>query len=260
MIKNKLSTFLGLRERVEKTFQNGIEELFQKFKNKQGLFKGERKTYTPIEGYADEPTKRSWKSVASTVKEQYNWLVTHSKDYLEVVFAIEKTNSLNIAKADLIVNGNNWGTYSTLELLRLKSLLDGKLKSIISEAVIRNEDTTWKLSNDEAFVGRNIFETPVESGFSKTTLKETYIVFDPHIKEGQVNNRPPVTAEKTTQVNIGEYTSQSFSGELSIRERAELLVKYEKLYQGVISALETANNIDITPSDLGTKSIEFLFT
>ena len=32
-----------------------------------------------------------------------------------------------------------------------------------------------------------------------------------------------------------------------------------KLYQGVISALETANNIDIFPSDLGTKSIEFLF-
>ena len=86
MKTNKLSTFLGLRERVEKTFQNGIEELFQKFKNKQGLFKGERKTYTPIEGYADEPTERSWKSVASTVKEQYNWLVTHSKDYLEVVF------------------------------------------------------------------------------------------------------------------------------------------------------------------------------
>jgi hypothetical protein len=44
MNNQKLSVFLGLRERLEKTFQHGLDDIFNKFKGKQGLFRGLRNT------------------------------------------------------------------------------------------------------------------------------------------------------------------------------------------------------------------------
>lgn len=257
MSNQKLSVFLGLRERLEKTFQHALDDIFNKFKTKQGLFKGQRNTYIALDGYADEPTKRGFTNVASTVKEQFDWFSEYNKDFMKVVFSIERTNSKGIAQAELIVEGQSWGIFSSLELLRLKSILDGKLKSVISEIPVRSEASIWAKSTDEAFIGREIYETKLEQGFAKTTLKESYILTDPHADKG---NRAPVIGEKNTQVNIGESTSQSFSGEFSMRERAVMIAKLNTLYKAVISALETANNVEIEPSDLGEKVMDYMFS
>lgn len=254
MSTKKLSVLLGLRDKVEKSFSNMLDDMFQKFKNKQGLFKGYRRTYTAIDGYADEPTKRGYELVASTVSEQLAWFKQHSKDYFKVVLTIEKTNAHGVF-ADLVVDGENWGNYSTLELLRLKSILDSKFRAILQELPIRKETILWSKSEDDNYINRAIFESPLEKGFSKTTLKESYILPDPHPDQ----KRQPMVAEKSTQVNIGEYTSQEFSGELSNRERAELLVKYDKLYTAVIEALETANNVEEKESNLGDKVLDYFF-
>lgn len=109
MSKKKLSVLLGLRDKVEKTFGNMLDDMFQKFKNKQGLFKGNRKTYIPIDGYADEPSKRGYELVASTVAEQLDWFKTNSQDYFKTVLSIEKTNATGVY-ADLVVNGEIWAT------------------------------------------------------------------------------------------------------------------------------------------------------
>ena len=250
-----MTVLLGLRDRGEKVFGNMLDDMFQKFKNKQGLFKGERKTYKPIEGFADEPSKRSFVTVASTVNEQLQWMKEHSKDYFDIIFSIEATNAANIARADLVVDGQVFGNFSTLELLRLKTLLDGKLKSIISEMPVRREDTIWNLSQDPSYVGRDIYESSLDSGYAKTTIKESYILVDPHPD----TKRAPIVGEKSTQVNIADYTSQSFSGEASIRERAEMTVRYEKLYQAVIAALAAANNVEQVESKLGTAVLDYIF-
>lgn len=254
MSVKKLSVLLGLRDKVEKSFANMLDDMFQKFKNKQGLFRGYRRTYTAIDGYADEPTKRGYELVASTVGEQLDWFKQHSKDYFKVVLSIEKTNSQAVV-ADLVVNGENWGSYSTLELLRLKSILDSKFRAMLQELPIRKETVLWTKSKDENYINREIFESPLERGFSKTTLKESYILPDPHAD----HKRQPMIAEKSMQVNIGEYTSQEFSGEMSNRERAELAVKYDVLYKAIIEALETANNIEVKESDLGDKVLNYFF-
>jgi hypothetical protein len=256
MSKQKLSVFLGLRERLEKTFQNALEDMFNKYKSKQGLFKGQRNTYIALDGYADEPNKRAFVNVSSTVSEQFDWFADHNKDFMNVVFSIERTNSKGEAKAELVVDGQSWGIYSSLELLRLKSILDGKLKAVISEIPVRSESSIWTKSVDEAFSDRNIYETKLELGYAKTTLKESYILPDPHADKG---NRQPMIAEKSTQVNIGEYTSQSFSGEFSMKERATLIAKLNILYKSVISALETANNVEVESSDLGEKVMDYMF-
>ncbi len=250
----KLSVLLGLRDRVEKTFGNMLDDMLGKFKNKQTLFKGFQKTYQAFDGYADEATKRGYQNVSSTVDEQLGWFRENTKDYFDVVFGIEKTNSSGVY-ADLVVDGEVWGNYSTLELLRLKSVLDGKLRGMVQEIPVRSDTTLWSPSKDDNHTNRDIFASPLEEGNSKTTIKESYILVDPHANE----TRQPIVGEKSTQVNIGKYTAQEFSGEFSLRERAELMVKYDKLYKAVIEALENANNIESQTSDLGDKFLGYMF-
>lgn len=219
------------------------------------MFLGYRKTYQAIEGFADDPGKRGFQNVQSTVGEQLEWFKTHTKDYFDTVFTIEHTNSLGNAHADLVVQGIKWGDYSTLELLRLKSILDGKIKNMIGDIPIRSEAHTWTPSEDDVFKNREVVETPIDNGFTRTTLKETYILTDPHPDK----NRQPVVASKDTIVNTGKYSSQDFSGAFTLRQRAELLVKYDLLYKAVVEALSVANNVDTVDSDLGGKVLNYLF-
>lgn len=255
-MKKKQSVLLGLREKLEKDFQNLLTDMLQKFTKKQGLFIGFRNTYNPIEGYADDVTKRGFQNVASTVEDQLAWVKQHAADYLKTTLSIEKTNAQGI-KAHLTVDGEDWGEYTVLELLRMKGILDGKLRAVFQELPIRSESHMWSESKQPEFTGRKIWETPMDKGFAKTTIKDTIIINDPHIKDSP--NRPPVTRETSIQVNVGEYTAQTFSGAITNLERAKLEVKYNNLYRGIIAALEEANNVEVSESDLGDRVLSYLF-
>lgn len=252
----KQSVLLGLREKLEKTFGSMLDDFLSKFKNKQSIFQGHNKTYDALEGFADDPTKRSFQKVSGTVSEELEWFSKHTQDYFNTVLSIEKTNSTGI-KADLVVDGQSWGTYSVLELLRLKSIMDGKLRTIVSELPIRNEKVIWNKTTKDYYGSRDVWETPVVEGFTKTTLKRLEIVHDPHIKEAP--NRAPVPAQIDTIVNTGKFTEQNYSGEITMLERAEILARFDKVYNGVIEALASANDVESQESDLGSKFIDYMF-
>ena len=256
MANQKLSVFLGLRDKLEKTFKNMLTDMHSKFKKNQGLFKGHRKTFAAYDGYVDDPTKRNFKKVSSTVGEQLKYFKENTSEYFKITLSIEKTNAQGI-KAPLIVSGETIGEYTTLELLRTKSILESKFREMLQELPVRPEDQIWVESDDANYKGKSIFESPMETGETKTTIKEDYIIPDPHIKDSP--NRTPQVAQKTTQVNTGKYTSQEFSGELSIAERANFLRKYDAWHTGIIQALETANNVETVESDLGEKLLEDFF-
>lgn len=256
-MSKKLSVLLGLRDKIEKTQANMLADMTSKFKGKQTLFQGHRDTYDAIAEYADDPTKRGFKAVESTVGDQLAWYKKYSKDYMNTVFSIEKTNSIGV-KAHLIVEGNDWGEFSTLELLRLKSILDGKTREMIKELPIRSETSIWTKTTAPEFEGREgIWETPIDSGHATTTLKRMEVVADPYVKEAP--GRAPVVQQVDSKVNVGKYTKQRFSGEITNLQRATMEVKINTLYQAVIEALETANNIDSEESTLGDKVLDFLF-
>lgn len=255
LMTQKLNTLLALREKFETSFKNALNDFVRKFDKDQGLFTGERKTYDALEGYADEPTKRKFRKVASTVKEQLTWLEETNTEYLKQLFTIERTNGVGIAKSELVVGGTSWGEFTSTELLRLKGFLEnGKLKELYDKLPIRSETTLWDPSTDDIYFGREIYESPMDDGFAKTTLKESYILNDPHPDA----KRAPVVAEKTTQVNIGHYTSQDFSGAASMREKAEILARLDLLHKAVVEALEKANDVEVTPSVLGERLFSFL--
>ncbi len=254
---NKLNVFLALREKGEGVFKNAIGDLIKKFKSDQGLFTGERKTYSTRPGYADDPSKRAFRKVASDVDQQLSWFLTTNSDYFDILFGIEKTNSAGPA-AELVVDGKSWGEYSSLELLRLKALIENPklFPELFNGIPVRSDSLIWEASPEEMYLGMNVFQTPLEAGVVRTTEKTDIILHDPHPDKA----RAPQVSAKSTIVEIGDYTAQNFSGQWTMRQRAELIAKLSRLHIAVTKALEEANSTEVQPSDLGKKFLEHLFS
>ncbi len=258
--KTKLSVLLAKTDHLAASYKQGIKDFLQFFKDKQAAFRGETKTYIPESGTEDYPSERGNKLVVTTVDEKLQWLEETNKEFIDALFSQEATNAAGIAKAELIVDGENFGSYSSLELLRLKSLLEnGELEQMYANIPVRSEDEEWTPTKAEQYHTRRIYEGKKVEGDKKTTLKENYILHDPNLKEGV--NHTPTIATKSTIVKLGSYTIQKFSGDWSHRERAELLRRRTKLLSATIEALKNANDVEAIQSSMTSdKLFKYLHT
>lgn len=244
ILKIKLNVLLAKTDHLAESFRASIADYVQFFKNKQSAFRGEKKTYDPKDGTVDFPNERGNTLVITTVSEKLGWLVDTNKEYIDAIFSQEATNASGSPRADLTVDGENLGNYSSLELLRLKSILEnGTLTDMYSNIPVRDDDKEWADCSSEQYQGRQIFEGPLLSGVRKSVMKETFILQDPNIAKLQDSARyTPQVSQKDTIIELGDYTHQRFTGEWSHRQRAELLRRRTKLLNAVIEALKVAND------------------
>lgn len=247
----KLHVVLAKTEQSAAPFKRMQEDYVKFFKTEQGAFKGIKKTYEPRPGTADEPTKRENRQVVTTVREKLDWFTENAVPHLTDIFAVDATNASGTVKARLVVEGVDMGELSSLELLRLKTVIEsGTLEQMYGNIPVRNEDEEWKETIAEQYKGREIFETEKRVGVSTTLQKETYILDDPNLGRIQGAQYTPKTSERTTVQEIGDYTLQSFSGQYSHRQRAEILNRRSKLLTAVVEALKVANEAEVVQSNL----------
>ncbi len=256
----KLNVLLAKTDHLAAPFKNNIKDFIKFFKNNQGSFKGEKKTYAPREGVIDDPTKRGTTRIVSTVGEKITWFEENQAEYINSLFSQERTNALGNAKAELIVDGQSWGELTTLELLRLKSLVEAQeLKEMYESIPVRSDAEVWNNSDNEDYSGRaGIFQTDLLRGVAKTTTKETYVLEDPNVQRltgATAAAYKATTATRDTVVELGDYTVQKFSGEYSHRQRAEILKRRGVLLTAVIEALKRANEVDAVESQLTAERI-----
>ncbi len=255
-MKQKLNVLLAITDHLASVYKKGLEEYVKFFKGSQGAFKGEKKTYIPKPGTIDIPGNRGNILVATTVTEKLDYLSQSSSDYIDSLFALEKTNSAGLASAELLVDGKSFGKLSSLELLRLKSLLEhGTFKDVYENIPVRSDSENWTSTNDDMYTSRNIYEGPKTAGVQKSTIKESYILPDPNISSTSVTNYIPQLASKDTVIELGDYTFQKFSGELSHLERAGILQRRSKLLTAVINALKVANDVESISSDMTARKL-----
>jgi len=251
----KLNTLLAKTDQLAPSFKTGITGYASFFKDKQGAFRGERRTYTANEGTVDIPGKRGNTLVITTVQEKLDYLVDSSKDYIDALFAQERTNSSGLAKADLVVDGIKFGSYTSLELLRLKSVLESSgLENMYAQIPVRSDAEEWDNSKDATYADREIFEQKKQELTNKTTEKEPYIIKDPNVEAAlaagkQLNYQPQMATKDTVKV-LGEETFQRFSGEWSQKQRADVLRRRTKLVTAVVEALKVANDVEAVESDM----------
>lgn len=262
MTKLKLNTLLAVTTSQQDEFKAMVKDYGKFFVSRQGAFLGERGTYEPKPDTVDDASRRKNVTVQTTVDEKFAWFTDHSKEYLDNLFTVEKTNANNVL-AELIVDGESWGNFTSLELLRLKGLLeDSSFMSLLSSIPVRSDSDLWSDTTAEQYSGRKgIMESPLQEGEVKTTEKESYILEDPNIgKLKDTSAYSPQLGVKNTTRILGTYTTQRFSGEWSQRQKAELLAKRNGLYNAVIKALKVANEAEVVDnSKLGSKVLEYLF-
>ena len=247
----KLNTLLAKTDHLASIFKKSIEDYVKFFKTSQGAFKGEKKTYEPRSGTIDVPSERSNKLVVTTVDEKLSWLSENSREYINALFSQERTNASGNAKAKLVVDGKSFGEFTSMELLRLKSLLEyGTFKDLYENIPVRNDDQVWTKSQNENYANREIFESTQASGVYKSTLKESYILTDPNISKVEGAKYTPQIAVKDTVIELGDYTFQRFTGEWSHVQRANVLARRTKLLVAVIEALKVANDVEAIQSDM----------
>lgn len=248
----KLNVLLAKSEHAAGQFKRMLSDYVAFFKTKQGEFKGVKKTYAPKEGTVDEPTMRANVSVVTTTEEKLQWLEDTAKEYIDNLFSTEATNASGSVKAALTVDGVDFGHLSSLELLRLKSLLEsGDLEQLYANIPVRSDAEIWNKTNAGQYQGRNVYESPLQSGVKKSLTKESYILSDPNIGYLKDTSKyVPQVSTKDTVLELGEYTVQHFSGESTHRERAEILKRRSKLLSAVIEALKIANEAEAIPSTI----------
>jgi hypothetical protein len=253
----KLNVLLAKTDALAGSFRALVSDYFSFFKSNQGDFKGEIKTYDPKAGMIDLPGERSTKTIVTTVEEKLEWLEETSKDYIDALFSQEATNASGAAKAELVVDGKSWGTFSSLELLRLKSLVEnGELDRMYQSIPVRSDSEIWNVATIDMYKDRKgIFQSNKTEGTKKSVTKESYILTDPNITAENGARYTPQVASKDTIIDLGEYTYQKFTGEWSHRERAALLRRKQNLNTAIIETLKTANDAEVIKSELNSKRI-----
>lgn len=259
----KLNVLLAKTDTLAVSFKGMLKDFAKFFSGSQGAFIGYRKTYEVKDGMVDDPTKRGTIIIQTTVKEKLDWFLENSADYIDALFSQEKTNSSGIATADLVVDGESWGTFTSLELLRLKSVVENNdLATMINSIPVRSDSKQWSKTSSDLYEGREgIYELPLLEGTLKTTEKEQYIIQDPNLTgKEDIKGYVPQVATRTTSVDLGDYTVQEFSGESSQRERAGMLKRRANLLVAVTVALKQCNEVDVVNSTLtANKVFGYLF-
>lgn len=253
----KLNTLLAKTDLLATNFRAMVTDFLGFFRSNQGDFKGEKKTYDPKPGTVDVPSERGEKRIVTTVDEKFAWFTENSRDYVDALFSLEATNAAGIARAELVVDGQSWGNFSSLELLRLKSFIEnGEFERMYSSIPVRSDSEIWNPSTAEQYHGRSgIFESPALTGTKKSVQKESYILSDPNIAAIDGARYAPQLAQRDTIVELGDYTFQKYSGEWSHRQRAELLKRRQSLLTAVTEALKVANDVEAVNSGLTAEKI-----
>jgi hypothetical protein len=252
----KLNILLAKTDSLAPQFKRGLNDYTRFFKGSQGAFRGEKNTYEPYEGTVDEPSKRANRRVITTVDEKLGYLRENSKEYIEALFSQERTNSSGLAKANLVVAGESWGEFTSLELLRLRSIIESRdLVEMLSSIPVRSDAEDWTPSNNDMYQDRDIYESPLMSSTNITTEKEEYILKDPNIEAAKGANYVPVKSTRTTVKKLGEGTHQRFSGEWSQRQRATALNRRAELASAIVVALKECNEAETVKSEITSDKI-----
>lgn len=235
-----MNTLLAKVEHGSSRFSKMIGDYLAFFKGKQGAFAGIKKTHVPREGYTEEKSCIANTKVITTVGEKLEWFEQQSIPFLKELFAVEATNSKGANTVELVVDGISFGHLTALDLMRLTKK---EWVEMYENIPVRSDAEVWEPCTDSEYEGREIFQTPMLKGVTRTTESEEVILKDPNINPDKLPaNYNARTTIKKKVVETGDYTLQNFTGGWTQRQKAELLRRRSRLLAAVVEALKEVND------------------
>ena len=256
-MSQKMNTLLAKVEHGSSRFAKMIGDYLAFFKGKQGAFAGIKKTHVPREGYTEDKSCIANTKVITTVGEKLEWFEQQAVPFLKELFAVEATNSKGANTVELVVDGISFGHLTALDLMRLKTLLTKKEWVEMYENIpVRSDAEVWEPCTDSEYEGREIFQTPMLKGVTRTTESEEVILKDPNINPDKLPaNYNARTTIKKRVVETGDYTLQNFTGGWTQRQKAELLRRRSQLLAAVVEALKEVNDVVSEKPNLNVETL-----
>ena len=257
MGKPKLHELLAVEGDLEGIYKKILDETLSTFSKKATHFLGMEKTCRIFdEKKQDETPPPQRLEMVTTVKEKLDYTSRHVIRYLDAVLQKEVTNQL--ARADLEVDGVVLG--SSLPATFLLGL-ETKLKNIrkVYDA-IPTLPPAIKWEKDEG-LGEGVYRrTHPEKQFKTAkTFQHKVLVAAQFPKEGEGGTSLPAQIEKWEEnQNVGEYTTEQWSGMLSPTEKSQIIGKIDKVIRAVKKARQRANSTEVQKVTIGKKIFDFI--
>lgn len=240
----KLNQVLAVERNIKNTAPKRVTDAHRKCA-KGTLFMGFVKDYSAArEGGLAHPTKRT--KVQFTVAEAF---ATLREEYARLFDVTQTKDAANCeARADVVVDGVTIITQApaTFLLWAEKKLQD--VRKFINEVPTLDGAYDWRLdTNDGLF--------KADGGRTESTKK----VQKPIVMYDATPEHPAQCQLVSEDVVVGHWKTVLHSGAIPATTKAGYLKRVDTLYEAVVKARETANQIDATSQYSGEAIFKYIF-
>lgn len=240
----KLNQVLAIEKGVKSKAHSVLTQIHHRLQ-KPGLLMGQARTYAPLdeEGMTFPPESQrvqlrvsdAFQDARSALRELFD--VTAQKDFANCS-----------ARADVVVDGKTVVAQAPVTFLLFleKQLTD--VRTLITKTPTLDSDVEWSYDDNKGLYRSEATET------TKTKKVQKPVVLYPATPE-----HPAQTQLVTEDVVIGKWTTVRHSGALPMDQKAQMLLRVNKLLDAVKFARESANSAEAPRQSVGDSVLGFVF-
>ena len=245
MVKTiRMAKHIAIEKEVKSAWEKIRAETDKVFKGSD-LFVGMEKTYTP-KNENEEPLPPVRKEAVTTVNERLTWTQKFLIPLLDYEFTRDSGNMS--ARADIKIGDNVLvSQVPVTTLLSLEKRLK-ELRGIYDSAPTLDLSRKWEKSPQNQ---RFMQFGPVTTYRTKKVTKG--VILSPATKE-----HPAQVERVVEEVQIGTFQETVWSGALTPGDKAKYLERIDQLIAAIQVAREEANEVQISPVQLGDTLLKFI--
>jgi len=242
---NKLHELLAVEQDRKHKANQAVGEVRNTFTKKDPYFDGMVKRYIALEEDSEQipdETKEMVHTIKQKIEEAAQVVITG----IDAHISKEETNASNVAKAELEVDGVNFGTFSATSLLALEAQLT-KLKELYQAIPTLDPTRKWEFDKKD-----NIYKTEPEVKFR--SVKRPKVI----VKYEATEKHPAQTELLYLDFQVGKYETTYTSGKITNSQKNELLRRLDSLFEAVKIARSKANQVDVNNIEIGKRVFDFI--
>lgn len=217
---------------------------------KTELFSGHIRTHQRFaDDEQDQVQAPEYKEVETTATDVLAYFLHNGfGPYVDAVLQKDATNQ--VAFADIVIDGVTIAEkIPGTTLLGLESKLSA-LFPVFDKIPTLASGASWTAATDKA---DGVFTNPVPT---ETFQQRKWV--DMQVVVQATEFHPAQTREIAKIDNVGKYIVTSYSGMVSSKQKAKLLLRLQKLTNAVKQARQRANHVDVVSASIGKKLNDYL--
>lgn len=240
----QLHEIIAVEPSIKIKADNVLKEGGDTFTKRQGHFKGQIRTYDPVDDDGEKFPDES-KELVTTVPEKLKYIFNAIIDKIDVIGTKEETNTE--AVADVIIDGKViFAKLHATTILSFEKEI-GKWRGVLMHAPTLEPGLKWTENKNQ-----QLWEAaPIKTLKGKKVIKVL-------TKAAATKEHPAQTELINEDQTIGTWTTVHTSGAITPKNKSEILERLDKLEQAFKTARQRANSTKINQQKLGDKIVKYL--